>query len=119
MSRAERGTTKPLTGTTFYVLLALADRERYGLDIAEEVAKRTDGEVLLGPGTLYNTIKRMLADGQIAETAPRGRGEAGERDPRRRYYRITPAGRVTLAAEAGRLEVLVSAARAKHVLPSS
>ena len=119
MSRDDRGTTKPLAGTTFYVLLALADRERYGLDIAEEVARRTDGEVALGPGTLYSTIKRMLADGQIVETAARGRGEAGERDPRRRYYRITAGGRAVLAAEAARLEVLVDAARDKRVLPAN
>jgi DNA-binding PadR family transcriptional regulator len=74
--------------------------------------------VILGPGTLYNTIKRILDDALIAETEPRGRGDARERDPRRRYYRIRPAGRAALAAEAARLELLVLAARDKRVLPA-
>ncbi len=106
-----RSTTKPLTGTVFYVLLALMDRERYGLAIAEEIERRTNGEVRLGPGTLYNAVKRMLSEGLIAETqAPRH--ETAD-DPRRRYYRITPAGKKTFTAEAQRLERLVRAAKAK------
>ena len=105
-----KSTTKPLAGTTFYVLLALADRQRYGLDIVREIAKRTRGEVQLGPGTLYNAIKKMLGEGLIAEA----QSEAGPNDdPRRKYYRITPEGRRRLADETARLESLVSAARAK------
>jgi len=111
-------TTRPLAGTSFYVLLALADRERYGLDVVEDVARRTNDAVVLGPGSLYNTIKKMLSEGLIEETTPKDRGEGREHDPRRRYYRITRAGRATLAAEAGRLAVLVDAAREKKVLPA-
>jgi DNA-binding PadR family transcriptional regulator len=110
---SERGTTKPIAGTFFYVLLALADEPRYGLGIAEEIAARTGGDVRLGPGTLYNAIKKMLDGGLIEEWTPPG-GE--EHDPRRRYYHITRSGRGTLAEEAARLEQLVGAARAKHVL---
>jgi DNA-binding PadR family transcriptional regulator len=109
-----RTTTKPIAGTTFYVLLALADRERYGLGIAQEVERRTGGSVRLGPGTLYNTIKKLLAGGWIEE-APDGDAAAGG-DPRRRYYRITEAGLRLVETEAERLELLVNAARDKQLL---
>ena len=117
MGSSERGSTKPVAGTFFYILLALADADRYGLDIAKEVERRTDGGVILGPGTLYNAVKKMLADGLIAETRPRV--VPGADDPRRRYYRITDAGRDNLAVEAERLELLVQAARAKKILPAT
>ncbi len=68
MGSEERSTTKPLTGTVFYVLLALADGQRYGLGIVQEIDRRTAGDVQLGPGTLYNAIKKMLATGLIEET---------------------------------------------------
>ena len=108
-----RTTTKPIAGTTFYVLLALADRERYGLGIAQEVERRTGGSVRLGPGTLYNTIKKLLAGGWI-EDAPDG--AAAVSDPRRRYYSITEAGLRLVETEAERLELLVKAARDKQLL---
>lgn len=111
-----RTTTKPVAGSSFYVLLALADRERYGLGIVQEVERRTGGEIRLGPGTLYNTIKKLLTAGSIEEAAD---GElAAEADPRRRYYRITAAGRAIVEAEAARLEQLVNAARDKRLLPA-
>jgi DNA-binding PadR family transcriptional regulator len=113
----DRSTTKPLTGTVFYVLLALADRQRYGLDIVKEIARRTNGAVRLGPGTLYNAVKKMLSQGLIEETA--AAGAAAEVDPRRRYYRITRAGREAVAAEAARLEQLVDAAKTKSILPAN
>jgi DNA-binding PadR family transcriptional regulator len=108
-------TTKPTAGTTFYVLLALADEERYGLGIVKEVEDRTGGKVKLGPGTLYNTIKKLLASGWIDEVHD---GPAASNDPRRRYYRITDAGRAVVAAESERLSLLVDAARDKHLLPA-
>lgn len=114
MTHDDRSTTKPLTGTVFYILLALADYDRYGLDIVREVARRTGGEVRLGPGTLYNAVAKMLDEGLIEEVdAP-----TEDADPRRRYYRVTPAGRELAAAEAARLDRLVRAARAKQVLPA-
>jgi DNA-binding PadR family transcriptional regulator len=106
-----------VAGTHFHILLALADEPRYGLGIAEEVARRTDDEVRLGPGSLYTAIKSMLGQGLIEEVE--GDPSPGPNDPRRRYYRITPAGRGSLRAEAARLERLVLAARAKRVLPTS
>lgn len=107
----DRSTTKPLTGTFFYILLALIDADRYGLGIVQEVERRTNGDVQLGPGTLYNAIRKMLDAGMIAEVdSPSGRDDD---DPRRRYYRITESGRATFAAEARRLERIVDAVRTK------
>ncbi len=103
-----------LTPAAFHILLALADEDRHGLGIVDEVEARTGGEVLLGPGTLYGTIKRLRKAGLITEAvAP---SDPEEADPRRRYYAVTPSGREALAREARRLEVMVHVARAKAVL---
>jgi DNA-binding PadR family transcriptional regulator len=106
---------KPLTGSSFYVLLALKDGPKHGLGIAAEIEERTSGEVRLGPGTLYNAVKKMLEQKLIADERTRPTPE--EDDPRRRYYRITRTGEAALAAETSKLERLLRAARAKAVLP--
>ncbi len=106
----------PLTPAVLDILLALADEERHGYGIMKEVERRTEGQTRLGPGTLYGSIKRMLADGLIEESDERP--DPGLDDQRRRYYRITSFGREVAGAEAARLEELVSAARAKKVLPA-
>jgi DNA-binding PadR family transcriptional regulator len=112
----DSSTTKPLTGTYFHILLALADEERYGLGIIQEVERRSDGDVQLGPGTLYNAVKQMLDEGLIEESPP-GKKRASD-DPRRRYYRITRAGRAKVRREAVKLERLVRTAKQKSVLPA-
>jgi len=114
--KPDRG-TKPLTSSVFYVLLALADEERHGLGIAADVAERTGGDVEMGPGTLYTTIKKMADAGLVAESTARRRAEND--DPRRRYYRITRPGRRALEAEARRLTLIVDAVHAKRVLEGS
>ncbi len=106
---------KPLTSSVFHILLALADEDRHGLGIAEEVERRTDGAVELGPGTLYNAIHKML-DARLIEE-PKRRPDIDNDDPRRRYYRITASGRKTLEREATRLDRILAAAREKRVLP--
>jgi DNA-binding PadR family transcriptional regulator len=103
-----------LTPAAVHILLALADEDRHGLGIVDEVERRTGGEVKLGPGTLYGTIKRMREAGLIQE--PAELAENAESDTRRRYYRITELGRDALRAEARRLERLVVTARQKAVL---
>jgi len=105
-----------LTPTAFQILLALSDEDRHGLGIVDEVASRTGGDVTLGPGSLYGTIKRLRATGYIEEA--RRAPDPDDDDPRRRYYGITPAGREALAREARRLEILVHTARAKKILGS-
>ena len=107
-------TLLPLPVSEFQILLALADEERHGYAIRREVAERTDGDVQLGPGTLYGSIKRMVNSGLIAESDERPDPELD--DERRRYYRITPLGRKVAVAEARRMERLVGIARAKRLL---
>jgi DNA-binding PadR family transcriptional regulator len=97
-----------------HVLLALADRDRHGLGIAQEVETITNGRVALGAGTLYGTIKRLLDQELIEEREGSPRDDRP--DPRRRYYRITPLGRRALAAETEGLARMLTAARVKRVL---
>jgi DNA-binding PadR family transcriptional regulator len=104
----------PLTPAVLQILLALADEERHGYGIMQEVETRTGGETRLGPGTLYGSIKRMLADGLIEESDERP--DPGMDDERRRYYRITGFGRRVAGAEAERLASLVSTAVAKKLV---
>lgn len=103
----------PLTPAVLHVLLALADAERHGYGIMREVEGRTEGEVRLGPGTLYGSIKRMLANELIEESDERPDPEMD--DQRRRYYRITDFGRKVAGLEAERLSSLVSTARSKKL----
>ena len=103
-----------MTPAVLQILLSLADEERHGYGIMREVEDRTGGGVRLGPGTLYGSIKRMLADGLIEESDERPDPELD--DSRRRYYRITDFGRRVAGAEAARLEGLVRSAREKKLL---
>lgn len=103
----------PLTPAIAHILLALADQDRHGYAIMQEVERITDGSARMGPGTLYGTIKRMIAAGFIEEADERPDPRLD--DERRRYYRATPLGRAVLAAEAARMSALVNAARAKRV----
>jgi DNA-binding PadR family transcriptional regulator len=104
----------PLTPAMFHVLLALAADDLHGYAILKEVELRTNGKVQLSTGTLYGIIKRLLADGLIAEL--RSRPAASQDDERRRYYRLTPRGREIAAAEAERMNEVVAIARAKNLL---
>jgi DNA-binding PadR family transcriptional regulator len=103
----------PLTPAIAHILLALADQDRHGYAIMQEVERLTDGAARMGPGTLYGTIKRMIASGLLEETDQRPDPDLD--DERRRYYRATALGRDVLEAETGRMAGLVSAARAKRV----
>ncbi len=104
----------PLTPAVFHILLALADTERHGYGIMQEIAQRTDGKVRMGPGTLYGSIKRMLAEGLIEELGERP--DPALDDERRRYYRMTDFGLRVAQAEARRLAQLVNVAQFKQLL---
>lgn len=104
----------PLTPAMFHVLLALAGEDLHGYAILKEVELRTSGKVRLSTGTLYGIIKRLLADGLIAEL--RARPAEREDDERRKYYRLTPLGRQLAAAEAERMDEVLAVARARHLL---
>jgi DNA-binding PadR family transcriptional regulator len=107
----------PLTPTVFHILLALADQERHGYGIMQEVMAMTQNQVRMGPGTLYGSIKRMLKANLIEESDERPDPELD--DERRRYYRLTDLGQRVLAAEAQRLSTLMDVAQAKHILGSA
>jgi DNA-binding PadR family transcriptional regulator len=110
MTAAELSKLLPLPQAVFQILVALADQDRHGYAIMQDVAARTDGALKLSPGTLYGSIKRMLEDGLIVEVD--GKRNADDDDERRRYYRITQLGRDLAQAEADRLTVLLRQARA-------
>jgi DNA-binding PadR family transcriptional regulator len=103
----------PLAPAFLHILIALGDGERHGYSIMQDVADRTGGRVRMSPGTLYGSIKRMLAEGLIEELTT---GAAGA-DERRRFYRITRFGRRVAAAEAERLASLLSQARTSGLVP--
>jgi len=104
----------PLTPAVFHVLLALADGERHGYAIMQEVAASTDGQIKMGPGTLYGTLKRLLEARLIAESA--ARPDPALDDERRRYYRLTGTGEQVVRAEAQRYAGIVAVARGKKLI---
>jgi DNA-binding PadR family transcriptional regulator len=103
----------PLSPSQLHILLALADGEKHGYAVMREVESMTDGEVTMGPGTLYGAVKKMVNAGLIEETDERPDPEMD--DERRRYYRTTGFGSRVLEAETARLERLVQTARSKQV----
>jgi DNA-binding PadR family transcriptional regulator len=100
----------PLPTAVFHILIALADRDRHGYSIMQDVAARTEGKVQLSAGTLYSSIRRMLEQGLIEELAESP--DPSSTDERRRYYRLTRFGKRAAAAEVQRLTTMVQQARA-------
>ena len=104
----------PLTPAVFHILLALSDGERHGYAIMQEVVQSTEGHIKMGPGTLYGTIKRLLAAKMVEESAERPDPKLD--DERRRYYQLTALGKRVLKAEAERLAALVKLAQGKRLI---
>lgn len=102
----------PLTPVAFEILLALADGDRHGYSILQEVETRSGGSVSLHAGTLYRALARLLESDLIEELESPSRGE----DERRRYYRLTARGIAVARAEVGRLEGQLAAARTRRLL---
>jgi len=100
---------QPISPVSYQILLALAGRDRHGYAILKAVERQTEGAVRLGPGTLYAAIRRLEDDGLIAESD--WRPDPDLDDERRRYYRLTAAGRGVLVAETERLQATVRLAR--------
>jgi len=113
VNRLDPATHLPLTPIVLHILLSLAEGERHGYAIAQEIETATAGQVRAGPGTMYGSIQRMLTSSLIEEVAT-----GAVDDDRRRYYRMTTLGRRVLELELQRLVDVVAIARDKHVLPS-
>ena len=107
----------PLSPQVFHILVSLADRDRHGYAIMQDVSQRTDGNLRLSAGTLYGSIKRMLEQGLVVELGERERPTSD--DERRRYYRLTPFGRRVVRAEAARMAELLDQARIYGLAPKS
>jgi DNA-binding PadR family transcriptional regulator len=105
--REDYGSLLPLSPATLHILLALAAEDRHGYGIMQEVARQSEGRYKLGPGTLYDNLKKLMGEGVVEESPRHGADD----DPRRRYYRLTKHGRGLLAAEVTRLEEVVQQAR--------
>ena len=109
--RLELEDVLPLTPTVFHVLVALAGDPRHGYGIARDVEELTDGQIVMGPGTLYGCLARMQDSSLIEETE--NPGEEALHAERRRYYRITSLGAAALRAESKRLLRAVNLAQAR------
>jgi len=104
----------PLKPVAFQILLSLADAERHGYGITQDIAARTSARLDLEPGNLYRSLKAMLDAGLIDESDRRPAPDLD--DERRRYYKITALGRRVAAAEIARLEELLAEAKSKRWL---
>jgi len=105
----------PLHRDTFQILVSLADSDRHGYAIMQDIADRTGDARAITPSTLYSSIRRLLESGMIKELIDRP--NADDDDLRRRYYRLTPLGRRVAELEALRLARLLRDARHGGLLP--
>lgn len=103
-------TRTPLKPAVFHILLALSQGQLHGLAIADSVEAETDGQIRLGPGTLYRSLKEMAEAGLVVQV------RVGDEDPRRKIYEISADGRSLVQAEAQRLARVVEVARSRKVL---
>jgi DNA-binding PadR family transcriptional regulator len=105
----------PLTPAVFFVLFSLADGDKHGYAIMQQMAELSNGEFRMGPGTLYTTLQRLLELWLIEEVEVAG--AAAQRESRRRNYRLTGSGKTLLEAELARMESVVRLARRKKLVP--
>jgi DNA-binding PadR family transcriptional regulator len=103
----------PLSSASLHILLALAGEDLHGYGIMQEIARQSDGIYKIGPGTLYDNLQKLIQRAWVEELGPR----RGDDDPRRRYYRLTDAGRDVLRAETSRLAQVVREARLRLRIP--
>jgi len=109
--------TTPLKPVDFLILLSLVDQERHGYGLLQDISELTDGEVTLDAGNLYRSLRRLLDDGFLEKSERRPAPESD--DERRRYYRLTSAGRKVARGEAQRMDGLLRAGAAKKLLSES
>lgn len=115
--KTNKTTLSPLTPAVFYILFALASGEKHGYEIMKQVRHDSQGQVKMGSGTLYGSIKRMIADQLIEEAGERS--DPTDEDERRRYYRLTELGRRAFLTELHRYHEVVSIAHERNLFPGS
>jgi DNA-binding PadR family transcriptional regulator len=115
--KTNKTTLTPLTPAVFYILLALASGEKHGYEIMKQVKHDSQGQVKMGSGTLYGSIKRMLADRLVEEAGERP--DPTRENERRRYYRLTELGRRAFLTELQRYHEIVSIANQRSLFPDS
>lgn len=101
---------QPLAPAAFLILLALVSGDKHGYAIMQEARQLSDSTVQIGPATLYTTIQRLLDADRIREVSGPEKG-----DSRRRYYRLTAAGKAALSSEIARMEALVRKSKAMRL----
>ena len=115
--RAHADDFLPLKPVLFEILLSLAEQDRHGYGLVQDIAERTTPRMVLDPGNLYKSLRTLLDDGLIVESERRPAADLD--DARRRYYRITPLGRRVAMAEAARMQRQLAHARTRRLLKSS
>jgi DNA-binding PadR family transcriptional regulator len=104
----------PLTPLTMSLLLALADGDLHGYALLQEIERQSDGRLRPGTGTLYAALQRLEDEGLIRASPDL---PAPDEDQRRRYFRMTAAGRAAVRTEAERMLETLRSAAAKRLLP--
>ncbi len=104
----------PLSTATLHILLALAGGDLHGYGIIQEVAHHSDGHYRMGPGTLYDNLKKLMDAGLVAEVTKR----KSQKDDDRRFYNLTSDGRSSLATEVDRLQNVIKEARLRLRRPT-
>jgi DNA-binding PadR family transcriptional regulator len=101
----------PLSPAELHILLALAPEDLHGYGIMQEVVRQSQGKYKLGPGTLYDNLKKLMNHRLVEESPRTTSASIDDRDSRRRYYRLTNVGRGVLTAEVERLDEVVREAK--------
>lgn len=110
---SDRHSSLPLTPLTTSILLALSAEDQHGYALMQEVERQTRGALRPGTGSLYAALQRLVDEGLIVESANRpARGE----DRRRKYFRITAAGRWLARREMARMARVLEVAREKALI---
>ena len=112
--KLETAKSAPLSAATLHILLALAGGNLHGYGIIKEVVRNSDGHYRLGPGTLYDNLKKLMDAGLVSDapaSSSSKRKSASTKEDDRRFYTLTKEGRGVLAAEVDRLQSVVSQAR--------
>ena len=112
--KPETAKNAPLSSATLHILLALAGGNLHGYGLIKEVVRNSDGHYRLGPGTLYDNLKKLMDAGLVSDAPPISsskRKSASTKEDDRRFFTLTKEGRGVLAAEVDRLQSVVSQAR--------